>query len=286
MTESNVQGVFGIKAAILYDRTTGIPFGRYRVLGGSELNLTSESIDLVGGAQRYPWDSEFGAIDAEISLTIREYPNFAFEKHLGATAVENAAETGAGSSAIENKNGTSVVSATTGIASIAISTASEVKTGIYILKAVSATTVDVYFMSSQFDSYQNDILKINATPITVPSSGSTVVITSHGIEITGGSGTVAFVTDDTATFDTRKINVSSDIISVGSASATYPEFGVFLAAQDSSSGRQMYIDVFRCKGVGLPLSFNSFEFAESEISIKPLYDSAKDGVFEITRVTA
>lgn len=286
MAELNPSGIFGIKTFVPYNRITGLPFGRYRVLGGSELNLSSEFIDLTGGAQKYPWDSESGAIDSELTLTLREYPKSAFEVHLGGDVTTNAAEATAYVSAIANKNGTSVVDAVTGIASIAVKGGSEtdVKSGMYIAKAVGADTVDVYLMSSEFDSYEDALLKINAAPITIPGTGGTVDITSHGLTLTGGSGAVAFVTDDTANFDTRKINTGSEEIIIGKGAATYPEFGVFMSAQDKANGDQFYINAFRVKGVGLPIAFTEKEWSEAEITMKALYDSTQDKVFDITRI--
>lgn len=285
--------VFGTHDLSLYDRTSGEFYGHIRVVGSLNLALEGDFVDLFGGCNKFAWDSEPGTIDGSLSGTVKELTNFSFEKFLGSEVTENTAEASGNVGTIANKKGTSAVNATTGIASVGALSGSEtdLKDSYYLVKVVSATTVDVYAASS-YDfvtgtklTYQNDLLKITATPLTVPDTGGTVTIPNTGVEITGGSGSVAMTVDDTAVFTTRKINSGSDIIRVG-ANQTFPEFGAFITSCRKANGDTFRGQLFRCKGIGLPIGLTESAWLESDINIKVLYDSDEEAVAEIVRVFA
>jgi predicted small metal-binding protein len=40
-------------------------------------------------------------------------------------------------------------------------------------------------------------------------------------------------------------------------------------------------DAFNCKAVGMPLNFSRNAFSAAEVTVKMLYDTAKDGVIKI-----
>lgn len=293
MALSNPKSVFGIHSVALRNNTTGEYSGILRVLGESSLAFSGEVIPLNGGSNKYPWVVEDGLITAEVNLSFREYPSFLFSTLAGATVTENAAEASGNVSAVANYKGTSAVDATTGIASVTAEAGSEadMKFGQYIIKAVSATTVDV-FASTNVDfqrgtdaTYEDDLLKITASPLTVPDTGGTVSIPNFGVEITGGSGSVAFTTDDTAEFDVRPINSGSRTIDVGSTSSTFPEFGLLAYSKPQSDGRQFEVELYRVKAVGLPLPMTENAFSEASITGQAFLDSALDKVFTIREVT-
>jgi len=287
MAESNIFGVFGIKAFVPVNKTTGVPYGRYRVLGGAELSLESDKVELRGGANRYSWATEYGAINAELALTIREYPEFAFQLHLQGTTVISSAETGGTAGTLANKSGTSVVNATNGIASIGVLAGSEadLKTGKYIVEAVGTATVDVYYIGSEYDSYQDDYLKITSSPLNVEAGGgSTVTITGFGLEFTLGTGSGLLTVNETAEADVRKINTGNHITTIGQANIEVKEFKAFLFGEDQKDGNQVYIEIDRCSGVGLPLSFAEKEFSETEVTMNIDYSVADNRVFKIFKI--
>lgn len=283
--------IFGVHSLTLYDRINWLPFGIIKVLGSLTSNFTGDFVDLNGGSNRYTWDSEPGNLDISIEGTVKEYHNMMFEKFLGASVTSNASEASGSCGTLTNKSGT-LVEATTGIASASVESGEEanLKDALYVVKAVSTTEVDVYaltdvdFSNGASLEFQDNLLKITATPLTVLDSGGTVSVPNTGIELTGGSGTVAMNIGDTAYVYTRKINGGSDIITVGSSTQTFPEFGVLIASQKLAGGETFRGQFYRCKGFGFPVNMNEKEWSEADVTIKMLYDSCQGAVGEYTRV--
>jgi len=290
MALSEPRVIYGIHSASPYSRTTGLPYGILRVVGGSSMALSGELIKLNGGSAKYAWAVEDGLISAEITLKPKEYPNFLFELFLGKAPTANAAETGASVTTLTDKNGTLVVS--TGLASVGVKSGSEtdVKFGNFVVVAASATTVDVYLQSDvdiargTDGTYQNDALKITASPLTI-STATAVEVPNFGVELTGGSGTIAMTTADTATFKSRPINTKSMDVVIGSTSDLPLEFGLIMIAQQRGNGEMFEIDAYKCKGVGLPIGLEENAYSEAEIKAEAFYDSTQDGVFAIRHVT-
>lgn len=283
--------IFGVHSMTPYNRTTGEFYGILKVLGGSSVSLSGETVDLMGGSSKYAWGSEDGPIESEMSLKPKEYPNFLFELFLGKAPTQNSAETTGNVSTITDKYGTTVVGSV-GIASVSALSGSEanLKNGKYVVKAASATTVDVYY-SSDLDlargtngTYQDGTLKITASPLTITAASDTNV-TDFGFKFTGGAGPIAMTTGETATFHVRPVNSGSMEVRIGSSSdSIFPEFGSIVAAQKRGNQEMVTIELFRCKGIGLPLGFEENAWSEAEIKAKLLYDSAEDAVFRFLHV--
>lgn len=293
MALSQPRAIFGVHSISPYSRSTGEFYGTLKVLGGSSLALSGELIELMGGSSKYSWAVEDGRIDAELTVKAREYPNFVFELFLGKAPTNNSAETSGNLSTPANKYGTSVVNATTGITStLTATTPADFKFGKYVIKAASATTVNVYF-SSDLDlargsngSYESDDLKVTASALTI-TSGGTTLIPNFGITLNGGSGAIAFTSGDTATFEVRPINTGSTTVTIGSASdSTFPEFGCIIYAQRRGNQEMMELDALRVKGIGLPMGFEENAWSEAEIKAKCFYDSTQDAVFKMRHVKA
>lgn len=293
MALSEPRVIFGVHSVTPYSRSTGLPYGIVRVLKDSSLSLAGELIELSGGSNKYPWAVEDGKITSEMSLKFDEYPDFVFELFLGKAVTSNAAEASGNVSALVDKNGTTVVDASTGIASVAALAGSEanLKLGKYVVVAASATTIDIY-ASTDIDltrgtdaEFQSDLLKLTASPLTITSGGNTDV-TSLGLRFVGGAGVIAMTIGHTATFDVRPINTGSTVVRIGASTDTTPEFGSIIMAQKRGNGELFEIDAFRCKATGLPIGFAEKAFSELEAKAKLLYDSAKQGVFDIRHVKA
>lgn len=290
---SDPRVIYGVHSFSPYKRTDGKFYGTAKVVKGTNLSLEGELVELVGGSQKYPFAVEEGAIKSEVSFKFSQYEDFLIELFLGKAPTSNSAEASGNVSTLTNKLGTSAQKATTGIASIAAKSGSEadLKFGKYVVVVASATTVDIYFSSDadisrgNAGAYQNDALKVTATPLTVPS-GTTVDVPNFGLQLTGGSGTIGMTTGDTATFEVRPINTGSMTVIVGGASDSFPEFGCILMAQKRGNQEMTEIDLFRCKGAGLPIGFDAKAFSEADVKVKIFYDSAKNGVFEIRTVKA
>lgn len=291
MSLSEPRSIYGIHSVSPYDRSTGEFYGELRVLENSSLAITAELIDLMGGSNKYSWQTEIGQMTAEMSLAFSEFPNFVFELFAGNAPTTNTAEATGSVTSLTDVNGT-VVEATTGIATVGIVTGSEsdLKFGKYIVKVITPTTVDVFF-SSDADigrgtdgEYQNDLLKITATPLTI-TAGAPVTIPNFGIELTGGSGAIALTALDTAEFYVRPPNSKSMDVVVGArTSQNFPYFGAILVAEKQGTGELTEIEAYKCKGAGLPIGLARNAFSPAEVTVKLNYDSAKDGVYAIRHI--
>jgi len=235
---SNPNSIFGVHSVTAYNPDTLVPYGTAKVVGQANLNFSGELVPLNGGSSAYPWRVERGLISSEVTLTLREYPDWLYAAFLGKAVTSNAAETGGAiGSALTNANGTSVVDAATGIATATVKSGSEadLKAGLYVVVAASATTVDVYAMSDvDFAQgtdleFVDDSLKITASALTITAS-TAVTIPNLGVELTGGSGTIGMTTGDTAFFEIRPINTGSTEVVIGASNETYVDVGLLLAA--------------------------------------------------------
>jgi len=289
MTLSDDRVLFGIHSIAPYDRTTGEFFGILKVLGDSELSLAASAVQLFGGANKFPIADETTQINSQFTSAVKSAPDFLFEKWIGASVATIAAAALGTVGTITNKKGTSAVSATVGIASVNALSGSEddLATGHYIVKVVTATTVDVY-VDTDIDFsipgatsklYVNDLLKITVTPLTVPDSGSTVTIPDYGLELVGGSGTVAMTVDDTAEFDAVAEHGGISDITLGQATITLPEFGFFAYGARRADNSIFRIHAFKAKsstGMVVPLSEGAFMITNLVTTL--LYDNAQDAV--------
>lgn len=295
MALSNPRIFFGVSSFTAYNRDSGLPYGTSLVLANSSFSLSGELVSLTGGSNRYNWAVEESNITAELSITFRQYEDWMMELFLGKAPTAGTPSATGTVGAIANKKGTSVVNASTGIASVAAISGSEadLKFTKYVVKAASATTVDIYaYSNTDFGRgtdkvFENDELKITTSPITVPDSGATVDFTGYGIEITGGSGTVAFTAGDTAVFEVLPADEKSVSAVFGGSTDSFPEFGAVIMGQKrgNGGGEMVEIDVYRCKAVGLPMNFAEKAFSEAEITAQAYYDSEQGGVFKLRHVT-
>ncbi len=285
--------IYGVHSVAPYNPNTGMPLGDIaKVVGSLSVSLSGELVQLNGGSLPYPWQIENGLISTETSLLLREYPDFVYEAFLGGNVANSAAETGGGVTVNGNRFGSSVIDATTGIASVSVESGEEanVKTLNLTIIAVSATTVNVHALSDvDFNNgddllFVDESLKINESPITVPSSGATVSIPNTGLEITGGSGTVAMTIGDTATLTSRAINTGYQTVTIGDASFQLTDVGLIAYAQKAGDSAIYELDIFRAKGAGAPISFAEKAFSEAEIPLQAFYDSARNGVMQVRRV--
>lgn len=289
---SKPRSIYGVYSVTPYNPETGEFYGTAKVIGEASVNLSGELQKLMGGASPYPWDVQPGTISTEISLKLKEYPDWLFELFLGKAPTNVAADSAGSVTTLTNKKGASVMSGTTGIASVAVKAASkaDLKFTKYVVVATDATHVDVYagsdidFNRGTDKVFENDDLKITASPLAI-SSGAPVDVPGFGLELTGGSGTIALVAGDTATFEVKPPSSKSMSVRVGGTQDTFPEFGLLIHAQQKN-GQLVEIDVFRAKGIGAPLGFAEKAFSESEIKVEAFYDADKNGVFDLRYLEA
>jgi len=293
MALSNPRSFFGVHSVTPYNTSTKEYYGTLKVLGSSSLNFSGELVALNGGSSKFPYHVEDGLITAEIALTFREYPDFVFELFLGKAVTTTSAQTSGSVTALANGKGTSVLQASTGIASVGLKSGSsaDVKFAQYVVKAASTTTVDVYaatdidFARGTDATYQNDLLKITATALTITAS-TAVEIPGTGLELTGGSGTIGMTAGDTAYFSSKPINSASVDVVIGGGSDSFPEFGAIVLAKQRGNGQMAEFDLYRCKAVGLPIGLEENTWSEASVTAQAFFDSTRDGVFSMRTADA
>lgn len=292
MSLSDPRIVFGVHSVSPYNRTTGLFYGILRVLGGSSLSLSGELIKLNGGSAKYPWAVEDGLITAEMSLKVKEYPDFLFELLLGKAPTATGADTSGTVSTVTDKYGTTVVDGTTGLASVTViptTGAANLKFGKYVLKATTDDDLDIYvasnidFARGTDEDYDSDLLLV--ATVAIGDSGATTDVASLGLRFTAGSGTTAFTVSDTATFEVKPPSTKSMAVAIGSGSDVFPEFGAILLAKKRGNLEMTEIDAHRCKAVGLPLGFQENAFSEAEVKVECFYDSTLDRVFSMRHIS-
>jgi len=286
MPLTNPKTLYGIHSATFYNRTDRSPIAFLRVLGDASFELAGETEDLMGGSSMYPWDSEASSINSEISFTAREYPIEAMNLLLAGQISEYASVTAGRIDDIEDVNGS--IYNDTGVEDVQLSVVEgeTPKEGEYVVVATAAGVVDVYGLSNVdfgTSDYLDDTLKI-ATGLVITTSGETEV-EGFGFKLVGGDSTdgIGMTIGNSMKFSVRRGAVSGVKMVVGQIGSTFDEFGCILTGQKSGSGAITYLDIYRCKAVGMPINFAEKAYSEWSISLKALYDSTKNGVFEYIR---
>lgn len=284
--------LFGVHSIAPYNRTTHVPYGILKVIGGANLEFNGEFQDLYGGSSRYPYGSELGQITSQITANLKSIEDFAMELFLGASVSTRAAAANGEVVGPTNKNGTSVVDSTNGVASIAITSGDEAdaKFGRYVMVATAADEFDLYLMSD-IDaargtnvSYVSNGLKINAAAITLPGSGGTVAVADFGLTFTGGSGSISMTVGDTAYFDVYPAHSGVSEITIGSENSEFPAFGAFLQAAKKGTKEIFEIQAFKCQGGGMPIPLQEKQWMITDVVIKLLRDEDQDAVAKITAI--
>lgn len=291
MSLGNPRILFGVHSISPYNRTTKLPYGILKVIGSASLSLQSDLEQLFGGSSKFAWAAESKTVNAECSAKVKAYPGFLFSLFLGATVTDAGVDTTGAVSTLTNQNGTSLKSATTGIASIAVKAAQKanLKFGKYVLKVLTSTTVGLYLLSDIDISrgtdgvYTDDTLLITLT-IAAITTGGTIAMDDFGLELTGGSGTIGMTVGDTATFEVKPPSTASTSIVVGASSDTMPAFGALLLSQKRATGEMFEIDAHNVVGSGLPIMMEEQAFSQPELKMTCLYDSALDRVFSIRHI--
>jgi len=291
MALSDPRIIFGVHSVTPYSRTTGEFYGELRVLGGSSLSLSGELAKLNGGSLKYPWAVEDGLITAELALKVKEYPDFLFELFLGKPPTSVGVDAAGAVSTPVEKVGATMISAT-GLASITVTPstgAANLKFGKYVVKAASATTVNVYaasdidFAHGTDAAFSSDALLV-AGPLTITAAGTTDEATL-GLRFTGGAGPIAMTVGDLATFEVLPPSTKSMSVVVGSTSDVFPEFGALCYSKKRGNLEMLELDLYRCKGVGMPIGLEENAFSEAEIKCEAFYDAAQNGIMKVRHIT-
>ena len=132
---------------------------------------------------------------------------------------------------------------------------------------------------------ENDALKITTSALTVPGTNGSVNIPSVGLTLVGGSGTVAMASGDTATFAALPPSTKSYVVKIGNPIDKTPAFGAIVYPESLNEGEMTEIELFKCRGIGLPLPMEEKAFAEAEIKAEVMYDSVEQAICQIRNIT-
>lgn len=281
---------FGIHSICPFRITDALPYGILKVIGGGTLTMSSETEELFGGSSKFAWAVEAKTISAEWKATVKTMPDFLFELFLGATTAQTAASATGTVDGFANVKGSSVKVATTGIASVGAKSGAEakLKDGVIILKAVSTTTFDAYYLtdiefkknSAAVLNFEDEALKITATPLTVTAATPTE-IPNTGIEVTGGSGTIGMVVGDTARLHVFSAHNGMSVIDIGSSGTIFPEHRQLCLGQKRANGDVFELELYRVIGSGMPIPFEEKTFSIPELTMKLVIDTNEDKVATI-----
>jgi hypothetical protein len=281
MALSNPRTQFGIYSVSFIDRTNHIPYGIVKVLGDFTLSGDTEKKDLYGGANRIPWDSEFGNITADASFTVKEMSPVLFQL-AGFTKTVTSSDAD-GSVAIENVKGTSVSNAN-GISGVALTNADsgDLKDGVYYVQAASSTTVDIFMNTELFATRGND-LTIAADTLKITSSAIDKTATTPwdhlGITPTW-AGSPSLVSGDVA-----KITVyapHSGIYDYAYTSTATPvECEAYVYGQMKSDGSYVMIHLPRVTISNVPVTIKEKDWFSADIKFGIKYDSTAGYSFKI-----
>jgi hypothetical protein len=285
---SDIKYSFGVKALIFYNRTNFKPVGVFRVISSVEFAREIEQLPLTGGHHNGAWAVEAGEPTNTLTATLMQFPDFAFtELDSGVLTTTLSEDTSGFIGSITNKLGSSVVNATTGIASVSITATKgfDVPLGRVVAVAASATTVDLYLLGDVASGglpVTNELTLLQAG-VTIADSAATVDISGYGITITSGSGTVALTIGDTAFFKVRPANSKTTEI-VMPDSSDIKILGCILVYPKNSQKQQKIVDFPKVAVAGIPFSANTREFAEFELTATPLYDEDALSLFTKTEI--
>jgi hypothetical protein len=288
MSLSARRTVFGVHSVTAYNRTNGLPYGLALIVQSGQFSLEGDTIGLKGGSNKYDWALEDGDIEAELTFAVSEYPNWLFEVFGGKAPTQGAAEASGNVSTLVDKKGTSVVAAAGLLGTATVTTAADLKTGKYVVKATAADAFKVYCLSNiDFGrgtdaDFTDDTLEIFAK--TGATANEVIAITGFGFSLTMGASAPAMVADDTAVFEVRAVNTVNRIVKIGGIADITPEFGAVIYAQKSGSGAIFEIEAYKMKAVGLGLGAERKTFSENEYAAKASYDSVEDAVCRIREV--
>lgn len=281
---------YGIHSICPYRISDATPYGILKVLGGGTLALSSEIEELFGGSSKFAFAVEAKTISAEWTASVKSFPDFMFELFLGASVSTTAASATGTVGALTNVLNSSVQDAATGIASVAAKSGStaDLKDGVYVVKAVSPTTVDVYYLTdieaNRIGAVNtitlNDAQKVNSTPLTI-TAATAVEVVGLGVELTGGSGIIAMTADDTARFDVRSEHAGISTIDIGAAGTTFPEHRQLCLSQKRANGDTFELELYKVIGSGMPIPMEEQTFAIPELSMRLIQDSTEDKVATI-----
>ena len=286
MTLSNPISMYGLHMATIRDRITKQMYPM-RIIMEAQPDFTQEQVALRGGKSAFPWATAPGDAEASMSLTVAQF-DFNILRYLQGYGASTASESTSGDASGNvttpvNEVGTSLVNATTGVASLQVKSGENPIFGDYIIEVTGADSVDVY-LNNNLDGleFQSDDLKITSSALTVPGSSATVEIPGANLEIVGGSGSISMTTGDKASFSVRPQNTYNYTLKGGADDEVKPAFELFIFNEklEGNLYRALHLPKVIANGVSPSMQAKGWAQLESELIV--LYDSAENYAWKQT----
>ncbi len=287
MSLSNPRILFGMHSITPVRRSDGKPYGIMKVVGTAGIGLTADLEQLFAGSNKFAWAAEAKTFQSEVSMKVKQYPDFLFELFLGATVTATNTDTTGIISEFANVKGSTIKDASNGISGIAIGSGNkaQLKAGRYLIVATAAGTADVFaysdvdFLRGTDGDFANDLLRVGQ--IDVSSATDTSMSAAWGLEFTK-VGTPAFTVGDTAEFVVAPPAAAGGAdIEIGKSGSTIPAFAAYIVAQKRATGEIFTIMAWNVVANGLPINLEENAYSQPEVKLIALYDSTRNGVFKI-----
>ncbi|MBF0315606.1 MAG: hypothetical protein HQK52_19455 [Oligoflexia bacterium] len=268
---------FGVHSFTPYNAKTGEFYGTVEALKGSSFSLSGELVELTGGSSKFPFAIADSSISAELSFKPCEYPDFLFELFLGKKPTDKKNIGGL----VGDINGS-----IKGKINITVLKKEDVKFGKYFVKAIKKDDLlldhEVIVSGMAFQlSVSSSVDFSQGDDATFVNDSLLIDFKKTGLKIEKGA-VDGLVDGDSGFFDVWPPSDQGSIeVTVGASGDVFPEFGAIIMGQKSGGGDLIEIDVFRLKGIGLPLGFEEKKFSESEIKAKAMYDANKNGICKV-----
>jgi hypothetical protein len=121
--------------------------------------------------------------------------------------------------------------------------------------------------------------------VAIPGTGGTVDLADYGIRLTGGSGSIAMTTDDSAYFTCRPANSKTTQITMPDSSDV-KNLGCILVYPKNSAKQQKIVDFPKVAVAGTPFSGATRDYATWEFAGTPIYDEDESALFTKTEIIA
>ena len=287
--------VFGVNAITLVNRADFVTNAKtFKVIGELQIPFEADLEPLYGGSNRFMWEAEAKTFKTDLTINLKQYDESLYYWLMGGAVTTGSVEASGAVTILTNQQGTSVKVATTGVASVALHAGSttDLKAGFYVVKAASATTVNVYAMTdvdfsagtSITGSFSDD-MKINASPLTITTGGAMTLIPNLGVDLVGGSATIGMTTGDTAYFEVRPANVANTQTIIGNLATTLNKCAMYFSAMKKSSGEIFYGFATKVQPAGFSMPFKEVAWSTHSDKLAMMYDSNFDACCQLRRIT-
>jgi len=280
---SNPKGIYGVHSVVFYDRKTGLPITCARIVKDFNMEFKGEIEDLMGGSNLYAWDGEIKSLSSDVSFTAAEYSPALMQQLLGGELTSYSIESSGAITTLTDVSGTSISNSLN--VSVTSGKSSDLKTGKYVIKATASDKVKVYalldadFSQGENGTFLDDSLAITDELTITPSTDTD--IDGYGMTLTGAA-TVNMTVGNTAEFYVRKVNAGGFELLFGQGN--FSEFGLIACSPRMADGTITYIELYKCKGAGMPISFKEKGWSEFSCTLKAYFDSEKGAVGRFRRI--